>query len=92
MRTSRGGAELKKKVSEFPMVLDKTHPTVKPLPLIEKYMLIGSKENDRILDPFMGSGTTLVAAKLLNRNATGIEISPEYCKIAENRLRQGVLI
>ena len=68
------------------------HPTVKPLSWLKWAVNLGSRPNERILDPFMGSGTTLVAAKLLNRNATGIEISPEYCKIAEDRLRQGVLL
>jgi len=66
------------------------HPHEKPRELM-KYLLERS-DGDTILDPFMGSGTTLVTAKLLNRNATGIEISPEYCKIAEDRLRQEVLL
>jgi DNA modification methylase len=68
----------------------KYHPTTKPLELMS-WCLSFYPEAQTILDPFMGSGTTLVAAKLLGRNATGIEISPEYCKIAEDRLRQEVL-
>ena len=63
------------------------HPTQKPLSLmvwcLEKY----SKPNELILDPFCGSGTTCVAAKMLGRRYIGIDISPEYCKIAEERLR-----
>jgi len=48
-------------------------------------------KNKIILDPFLGSGTTAVACKNLKRNFIGIEINPEYCKIAEKRLAQGVL-
>lgn len=64
------------------------HPSPKPLELFKWLMTHGSEEKSTILDPFMGSGTTLVAAKYLNRNATGIEISPKYCEIARNRLAQ----
>jgi len=67
------------------------HPTEKPLNLIRQYIKISSKDNNIILDPFLGSGTTAVACKLLHRNFIGIEINPEYCKIAEERLAQGVL-
>jgi site-specific DNA-methyltransferase (adenine-specific) len=65
------------------------HPTEKPLYLMTA--LIDANEGDLILDPFMGSGTTLRAAKDLGRKAIGIEISEEYCRIAVNRLRQEVL-
>ena len=67
------------------------HPTPKPLDLMIKHILISSKKEDIILDPFLGSGTTTVAAKQLGRNFIGIEISEKYCRIAENRLRQEVL-
>lgn len=48
---------------------------------------VNSKQGEIILDPFMGSGTTAVACKELNRKWVGFEIDPEYVKIAEERLR-----
>ena len=67
------------------------HPTQKPTSLMGFLIEKSSKPNDIVLDPFLGSGTTAVACKELGRNYIGIEISPEYCKIAEKRLSQGVL-
>ena len=66
------------------------HPTEKPLELI-KWAIEESRTSGTILDPFMGSGTTLRAAKDLGRKAIGIEIEERYCEIAVNRLRQEVL-
>jgi DNA modification methylase len=65
----------------------KWHPTQKPVPLMS-WCLGHSKSAGTILDPFMGSGTTLVAAKRLGRRAIGIEIEEKYCEIAVERLRQ----
>lgn len=62
------------------------HPTQKPLRLMEKLIKIHSKENDLVLDPFLGSGTTCVACKMLNRRFIGIELSPDYCAISNRRL------
>lgn len=66
------------------------HPTQKPLALM-RWCLQFAPNAKTILDPFAGSGTTLLAAKLEGRKAVGIEISEEYCEIAANRLRQRLL-
>ena len=68
------------------------HPSPKPLDAVAKLVSRLSEQNQIILDPFLGSGTTAVAAKRLNRNFIGIEISPEYCKIANERLRVETLL
>lgn len=62
------------------------HPTIKPLPLIEKLIRNSSYENDVVLDCFMGSGTTGVACVNLNRNFIGIEIKKDYFDIATERI------
>jgi site-specific DNA-methyltransferase (adenine-specific)/modification methylase len=67
------------------------HSATFPIKLVNTIIQNFSKEGSVILDPFMGSGTTAVACKNLGRKYIGIEISPAYCKIAEDRLRQEVL-
>lgn len=67
------------------------HPAVMPLGLCSDLMLSWSNPDDKVLDPFCGSGTTLRAAKDLGRKAIGIEIEEKYCEIAAKRLAQEVL-
>ena len=72
---------------EIPAERHKTlHPTEKPERLLERIILIGSREGDTILDPFMGSGTTGVVAKRLNRDFIGIEIDDNYFEISQKRI------
>ena len=68
------------------------HPTQKPVQLMQYLIGKSSVENDVVLDCFAGCGTTLLGAQTLGRNFIGIEISDEYCKIAEQRLRQKPLL
>lgn len=68
----------------------KVHKTQKPLPVM-RWCLSFVPDAETILDPFMGSGTTLVAAKMEGRQAVGVEINEKYCEAAVNRLSQGVL-
>lgn len=62
------------------------HPTQKPEKLAAKIILASTRENDVVLDPFLGSGTTAVVAKKLGRNFYGIELDEEYCCLAQKRL------
>ncbi|MCD6460955.1 site-specific DNA-methyltransferase [bacterium] len=71
-------------VWEFGQESKNKHPAPFPVELIER--IISSTNAKIILDPFMGSGTTAIAAKKLDRNFIGIDISPEYCKMAYQRL------
>jgi len=70
---------------------DRYHPTQKPLHLFKKILEDYSEKGQTILDPFLGSGTTVVACKQTNRNYIGIELSQEYVDIANKRLEQDVL-
>jgi len=67
-----------------------THPTQKPVALM-RWCLSLFEDAKTIVDPFMGSGTTLVAAKLEGREAVGIEMNERYCESAAKRLSQGTL-
>jgi site-specific DNA-methyltransferase (adenine-specific) len=64
-----------------------SHFAVFPERLVETCILAGSSQDDLVLDPFMGSGTTAIVAKSLNRRYLGFELVPEYAVLAEGRLR-----
>jgi site-specific DNA-methyltransferase (adenine-specific) len=67
------------------------HPTQKPEKLIAKLLLASSRPGDFVFDPFLGSGTTAVVARKLNRRFCGIELNRDYCCWAEKRLRLATL-
>lgn len=67
------------------------HPTQKPEIFLKRFIETYSNEDDLILDPFLGSGTTAYCAKKLNRKCIGIEIEERYCEIAKKRLAQSVM-
>ncbi len=69
-------------------VKNNIHPTVKPLNLMSYLVTLGSRKNDVVLDPFMGSGTTPMACVTLSRNYIGIEREDEYFEIAEARVNK----
>lgn len=80
-----GGASLKGE--HKPLQKQKNHhPTVKPLKLMSYLITLTTRQGDKVLDPFVGSGTTAVAAKMLGRAGLGIEREPEYAEIARARL------
>ncbi|GAH73845.1 unnamed protein product, partial [marine sediment metagenome] len=62
------------------------HPTVKPVKLMAYLIELGCPLDGVVVDPFLGSGTTCIAAKRLRRKWIGIEINPEYAEIAEARI------
>lgn len=73
-------------VWEFTQEMSNDHPAPFPVALIER--IISATHAQIVLDPFMGSGTTAIVAMGLNRNYIGIDISPEYCQSAENRIER----
>jgi DNA modification methylase len=72
--------------------ISRQHSSPKPLWLMLRLVADFTDPGDTILDPFAGSGTTLVAAKRLGRKAIGIELNPAYCDVIVSRLRQGSLL
>lgn len=64
------------------------HPTEKPVPLLREIIEMSSRHGDLVLDPCVGSGSTLVAAAIENRRAIGIEIEEAWCEVAAERLRR----
>ena len=64
------------------------HPTMKPVELVLKAITNSSHPNDLVLDPFLGSGTTLIACEKLNRRCFGMEIDPIYCDVIVDRWQQ----
>ena len=83
------GVYCKRDLSNNAIANQRVHPTQKPLPLMQ-WCLSLVPDARTILDPFMGSGTTLVAAKLAGCEAVGIEINADYCAAAVRRLSQRV--
>jgi len=67
------------------------HPAPFPVELPKRCIKLFSYTDDVVLDPFVGSGTTLIAARLLGRKAVGVDISKEYCELAKQRLMNAVM-
>jgi len=82
------GNSIKRDIIESPVetIKGNIHPAVYPEFVIQEFLKLLTKEGDIVLDPFMGSGTTGVVAKKMRRKFIGIEINPEYCKYAEERI------
>jgi len=76
---------------DWSATMDPQHPTVKPVGLLRQLIGMSTDAGETVLDPFMGSGTTLLACKAEGRRAVGIEVEERYCEIAANRLSQGIL-
>lgn len=64
------------------------HPAIYPVSLVQELILLLSQPGDTVLDPFIGSGSTAIAAKQLERHYIGIELNPDYCQIAQERLAE----
>jgi len=83
------GKKLKKDLIESPVEItkDNKHPAVYPLYIIQELIKLLTKKGDIVLDPFNGSGTTCIAAKSLKRHYIGIDINPEYVRLAKERVK-----
>ncbi len=83
-----GGHSVANVISDVkkPRYLSTDHPTPKPVELFERFIQWHSLPGETVLDPFMGAGTTLIAARNLKRKAIGIEIDERWCELAARRL------
>lgn len=61
------------------------HPTMKPVALFARLMRNSTRPGETVLDPFLGSGTTIIAAQQMERRAIGCELDPHYCDVIVNR-------
>jgi site-specific DNA-methyltransferase (adenine-specific) len=93
VRKTWNGGNNRSNILEFKKIIPQIgdHPTPKPESLMRQLIEDNSTRGEIVLDPFMGSGTTLRAAKDLGRKAIGIEIEEKYCDLAVKRLAQEVL-
>jgi len=82
-----GGEITNKRTNEEARLTKNNHPTVKPVALMEYLIRLVTPPEGVVLDPFMGSGTTLIAAHICGVDSIGIEIDPDYCEIAKGRLK-----
>jgi len=91
-RSEDGGPRLMRSVIQVPSCHGYAqHPTQKPLGILSPLITFSCPVGGLVLEPFMGSGSSLVAAKQLGRRATGIEAREAYCEVAAGRLQQEVL-
>ncbi|MGI8639493.1 MAG: DNA-methyltransferase [Pyrinomonadaceae bacterium] len=87
------GNPLKKDVIISPVesLKNAPHPAIYPVSIVEEFLNLLTEENDIVLDPFVGSGSTAVAAINKNRNFIGFDINAEYCEYARERIEQAAL-
>lgn len=74
-------------IPEWNIPVGNIHPTCKPVKLLSYLITLGSRENDLVLDPFLGSGSTVIACKMLNRKYIGVEKDESYFDIAEQKIQ-----
>lgn len=84
------GNKMKRDVIETPVETVKgcKHPAIYPAAIVEEFLRLLTVEGDVVLDPYMGSGSTAVACRRLNRRYIGFEINAEYCGYAEKRIAE----
>ena len=87
-KSSKDMKGVEKKFTTLPT--QNIHPTVKPIQLFSYLVTLGSRKEDIVLDPFMGSGTTPISCVTLDRKYLGIEKEKEYFEIAEARVQKAI--